>query len=122
MNCIAESGSTANFLYYWLWCCVHSHFRAQIETANGAKVRKKKGEREDMEMVSKLRRSAAKASDFISDVIEAVDVCGLPKTVLRIHWMDINVLDLYYDSWRGISMNFFVRGRGKKWQMLKALK
>ena len=74
-----------------------------------------------MEMVSKLRRSAAKASDFVSNVIEA-DVCGLPQTVLRINWMDMNVLDLYYDTWRGISMKYIVRGRGGKWQMLKALK
>ena len=109
VNCIAESGSTANFLYYWLWCCMHSHEKANIDkaTSSGAVARRKKRKKVqiiDEEMVTKLKSSAAAASQFASDVVEAVDVCGLPKTVLRIHWMDMNVLDEYYDTWRGEDM------------------
>ena len=58
---------------------MHSHFRAKIEKANGALAKKKNKNREVMEMVTELRRSAAKASDFASNVGEAMDVYGLPE-------------------------------------------
>ncbi len=119
VNCIAESGSTANFLYYWLWCCMHSHEKANIDkaTSSGAVARRKKRKKVqiiDEEMVTKLKSSAAAASQFASDVVEAVDVCGLPKTVLRIHWMDMNVLDEYYDTWRGEDMKNFCEKERKR--------
>ena len=83
---------------------MHSDFRAQIEKDHGAIAQTSKRKREDIEIVSKLRMSASKASAFASNVVKAIDVCGLPEKFLRIHWMDMNVVDLYYEPWRGRSM------------------
>ena len=53
---------------------MYSDFRAQIEKVHGVIAHKKKRKREDIEIMSKLRRSASKASAFASNVVEAMDM------------------------------------------------
>ena len=73
------SGTTANFVYYWLWCCLHSHNKKIRDHSNSKSKLRKSTINEDIDM--DLRRSAEEATSFASDVVAAVGECGLPQEV-----------------------------------------
>ena len=100
VNCIAESLPTANFVYYWLWCCHHKHLYAEIMHFKLIRNKRTTNTRATGDELS-LEIAADEASDFCKMIVKAVEMVGSPKHILRTGWMNWNICDRSYDTIRG---------------------